>query len=227
MNHSADQPPQIEPFAVKDCALIALATGRRAQNLKEFRNHLQAVESSSLYYHFWGGLLHAGFEEREYGNDFAEWVHCSLHDACLAERLAIVDPGDFTDLEAMRQELLDIVEERLDEIEMLPWVQRDRQFHFIRSQTVVFDTRRTVEHPSRLAASLASLSPSSIFYHFIDARQRLPGAEDDFRLWLNAWGERYRELQARLAAVDPYFLSLNELSGQVAEIFDGYFGTGP
>ena len=65
---------EARPFFVKDCALIALATGLKAQNLKELRDQLQRVDSSSLYYHFWGGLLHAGFEEREYGNDFAEWV---------------------------------------------------------------------------------------------------------------------------------------------------------
>jgi hypothetical protein len=215
-----------QPFAVKDCALIAIATGRKAQNLKEFRAHLLAVESSSIYYHFWGGLLHAGFEEREYGNDFAEWVQRSLHDPCLAERLAVIDPGDFTNLETMRQELVDVVEERLDEIEVLTWAPVDRQFHFIRSQTVVFDTHCSVDHPAELAASLGALSASSIFYHFIDARQRLPHAEDDFRLWLAAWGDRYGELRERLAGVDPYFMSLYELSEQVAAIFDDYFGAG-
>jgi hypothetical protein len=224
MAQGATPRPGMQPFAIKDCALIAIATGRKAQNLKEFRDHLLAVDSSSLYYHFWGGLLHAGFEEREYGNDFAEWVRHSLHDTRLAERLAVIDPGDFTDLEAMRQELIDVVEERLDEIEVLAWAPVDRQFHFIRSQTVVFDTHCSARDPDQLAAIIASLSASSIYYHFIDARQRLPDAEDDFRVWLAAWGDRYREIRERLAAVDPYFLSLYELRDRVAAIFTEFRG---
>jgi hypothetical protein len=46
---------------------------------------------------------------------------------------------------------------------------------------------------------------------------------DDFRLWLGAWGDRYAELQDRLAAIDPYFLSLYEMRDQVAAIFGDYF----
>jgi len=217
-------PPRMQPFALKDCALIAIATGRKAQNLKEFRNHLLTVERGSLYYHFWGGLLHPGFEEREYGNDFAEWVRHSIHDTRLAERLALVDPSKFHDLEDMRQELIDVVEERLDEIEVLSWAPVDRQFQFIRSQTVVFDTRRSVQNPEQLAAIIPSLSASSVFFHFIDARQRLIDSEDDFRFWLSSWGDHYGALRERLSAIDPYFISLNELRDQVSLIFGDYFG---
>jgi hypothetical protein len=30
----------VEPFSVKDCALATIATGKKAQNLKEMREHL-------------------------------------------------------------------------------------------------------------------------------------------------------------------------------------------
>lgn len=203
-----DEPaPQEEarPFFVKDCALIALATGLKAQNLKELRDQLQRVDSSSLYYHFWGGLLHAGFEEREYGNDFAEWVRHELHDAVLAERLGVIDPSDFDTLEPMRQRLVDIIEERLDESEVRTWVPVDRQYQFIRSQIVVFSTDCSAQTPEQLADIIPKLSASSVFYHFIDARQRLTEGGDDFRVWLSAWGDRYADLRAQLAAIDrPY-----------------------
>jgi hypothetical protein len=214
------------PFFVKDCALVALATGQKAQNLKELRDNLQRVESSSLYYHFWGGLLNAGFEEREYGNDFAEWVRHSLHDAVLAERLGVIDPSDFANLELMRQRLIDIIEERLDETEALTWVPVDRQFQFIRSQIVVFDTDRSAQTPEQLADIIPKLPASSVFYHFIDARQRLSGSQDDFRAWLSAWGDRYGDLQRKLAAIDPYFTSLYELRNEVARTFAGLTGVG-
>ena len=218
--------PQEEarPFFVKDCALIALATGLKAQNLKELRDQLQRVDSSSLYYHFWGGLLHAGFEEREYGNDFAEWVRHELHDAVLAERLGVIDPSDFDTLEPMRQRLVDIIEERLDESEVRTWVPVDRQYQFIRSQIVVFSTDCSAQTPEQLADIIPKLSASSVFYHFIDARQRLTEGGDDFRVWLSAWGDRYADLRAQLAAIDPYFTALHELRDQVARTFAGLTG---
>ena len=113
-------------------------------------------------------------EEREYGNDLAEWVRHELHDAVLAERLGVIDPSDYDTLELMRRRLVDIIEERLDESEVRTWVPVDRQYQVIRSQIVVFSTDCSAPTPEQLADIIPSLSASSVFYHFIDARQRLP-----------------------------------------------------
>ncbi|KPP98887.1 DUF5752 family protein [Marinobacter sp. HL-58] len=212
------------PFIIKDCALIALATGKRVQNLKELRDHLEVVPHSSLYYHFWGGLLHPGFEEREYGNDLGEWAKHGLHDASLAERLAVIDPSSFDDTEDMRQALLDVVEQRLEEASADLWRPADRHFQFIRSQIVVFGTGRSVLQPEQLAEVIPDLSPGSVFYHFIDARQRSPRGEDDFRAWLSPEGERYAGLCQGLASIDPYFASLHELREQLAALFSEFHG---
>lgn len=210
-------------FVLRDCALIAIATGQRAQNLKELRDILLGIHPGSLYFHFWGGLLQARFEEREYNNDFAAWARHNLHDAVLAERLSVVDPTELEDLEALRQELIDIVEQRLDEHESLVWTAPDQQFEFIRSQIVVFDTRRRVEQPEQLAALLPILSTSSVFYHFIDARRRSGEGLDDFRTWLGGFDGQYAILVARLAALDPYFVSLSELRAELAALFAAHF----
>lgn len=90
------------PFLVKDCALIALATGQSASQLEDLRDELATVDVSSIYHHFWGGLLEARFDEREYNNDFAAWARHGLHDAVLAERLAVLDPGRYHDIEELR-----------------------------------------------------------------------------------------------------------------------------
>lgn len=221
-----DEKPQTNPFTIKDCALISIATGRKAQNLKELRTHLQSVDLSSVYFHFWGGLLRAGFEEREYHNDFAEWVRHELHDDVLAERLAIVDPSDYADLEALRLELIDEIEKRLDEMEYIAWARADKQFQFIRSQIVVFDTHKIIERPEALVEATADMSASAIFYHFIDSRRRPPEGLDDFRAWLATWGEEYAGLGAALAEIDPYFITLVNLREQIAELFANYFGGG-
>jgi len=61
----------IDPFAVKDCALIAIATGERAHNLRELRDRLETTRPGCIYHHFWGGLLRPSFDDPEYQNDFA------------------------------------------------------------------------------------------------------------------------------------------------------------
>jgi hypothetical protein len=213
---------QIDPFAVKDCTLVSIATGRRAQNLRELRDHLQMVHPGSIYFHFWGGQLRPDFDDPEYNNDFASWAAHAVHDLRLAERLGVIDPAGFDSMESLRQELIDIVDERLDETEFLTWAPRDRQFHFVRAHTVVFDTGRRLRTPRELAAAIPALSLGSIYYHVIDARRREPLLIDDFRVWLTHHGEPYADLCQRLTAIDPYFITLVELRVQLATIMRGY-----
>jgi Family of unknown function (DUF5752) len=212
-----------DPFAVKDCALVAIALGHQAQNLRELRDHLLRIHPGSIYYHFWGGLLRPQSASPEYYNDFAGWVHYQLHDDSLAERLAILDPTNYADLEFLRHELVDLVEERLDEVEWLNWTRADQEFHFTRSQIVIFDTRNRIETPEELTSAVARMSAGSIFYHFIDARRRVPDGLDDLRFWLMGFGETYTELCGLVASVDPYFGGLTGLRQQLTDLFATYF----
>jgi hypothetical protein len=214
----------VEPFSVKDCALVTIATGKKAQNLKEMREHLLSIHLGSVYHHFWGGLLRPRFDEPEYNNDFAEWAHYALQDNILAERLSVINPDPFVNLESLRQELLDIIEQRLDEIEALPCAKPDQQFHFLRSQMVVFDTQGKIEEPEELVEALPKMSVGSIFYHFIDARRRSPEMMDDFRSWLRSRGAD--DLCSQVAAVDPYFGSLVDLRAQLTDLFAKYYFRG-
>ncbi len=206
-------------FLIKDCALIAIATGRRIYTPKELRDNLLNVDGDSIYYHFWGGLLQPRLEEREYANDFAAWARHGLHDNRLAERLAVIDPTLLGDIETVRQQLVEVVEDRLEETEYLQWMRATQPFEFLRSKIVVFDTHHRVNNPRELAALVPHLSTSSLFYHFIDARRRLPGKEDDFRLWLSGFSG-CTEVCDQLADIDPFFGPLTELRRQLSGIFD-------
>ncbi|MEJ2397802.1 MAG: DUF5752 family protein [Gammaproteobacteria bacterium] len=210
-------------FSLKDCALVALGTGKKARLLQEFRNELAEIDPTSIYHHFWGGLLQPRFEEREYNNDFAAWVRHAIHDSVLAERLAVLTPTAYPDIEALRSAILDLIDARLDEVEYLFFVRATQQFEFIRSQIVVFDSHQQFAQPADLAAALPSLSTSSIFYHFIDARRRTPDGQNDFCDWLMAFDDEYTELCAKLSSVDPFFGSLGELRIRLAQIFAAHF----
>lgn len=212
-------------FAIMDCALATVATGRRAQTLRELRDILRDIHPGSIYHHFWGTLLRPQSTSREFNNDFADWCRTSLHDNPVAERLAVIDPVHYPDMESLRQELIDVIDERLDETEIMLFAQADQQFQFVRSILVQFDTHRRVKHPRDLVAALPQLSVGSIFYHFIDARRRDPISVDDLRAWLQGIGPQYDTLCDALAEIDPYFDSLYVLRERLTEAFTQFFST--
>lgn len=212
-----------QPFSIKDCALVALATGKKARLLQEFRSELLDIDSASIYHHFWGGLLQSRFDEREYNNDFAAWVRHGIHDYVLAERLSALVPGRFSDLDALRHEIIELIDTRLDEVEHLFWTRATLQFEFVCSQIVVFDTEIQLRHPQELASAMTNLSISSVFYHFIDARRRTSDGRDDFSDWLATFGDEFTALQDELANIDPFFGSLSELRDLLARVITSYF----
>ena len=208
------------PFRVMDCAVTILSLGKSAQNLRELRDHLAAVPDQSLLHHFHHALLRPSFDDPEYRNDFAVWAKHELHDAPLAERLGVIDPMDYVDPEVLRQHLLDVVEDRLAEAEIVPQAARGKEFHFLRSQFVVLDTGILAPDPQALGRLLPSLSTGSIFFHYVEARRRPPMRLDDFSAWLAGWGSS-QFIRDRLAAVDYQFLSLTELRERLAACFLG------
>ncbi|MBD3347934.1 MAG: hypothetical protein GF400_01910 [Candidatus Eisenbacteria bacterium] len=215
------------PFEVRDCALAAIATGRSAQNLKELRDELRHVDSASVYFHFWGGLLRPAFDDPSYHNDFARWAHDALHNTALAERLSVIGPTDYDDLEELRWAVVDVMEDELDKSEAPVWTSRENRFLFIRSQIVIFDTGIVVEEPAGLPDAVSSMSRSSVFYHFIDARRRTPRGTDDFSTWLiDLHDEEHRELCNELAGIDPFYGTLSETKGCVEGVLERYLGNG-
>ena len=212
-----------EPFFIKDCTLISIATGEEAQNLRELSDRLQTIHPGCIYYHFWGGLLRSSFDDPEYQNDFAAWAWRSLHDPRLAERLAIVDPTKYRDIEDLRRELVDVIQERLAENELVPWARSGQRFKFIRSQIVVVDTGKQISRPEEMGQQIAGLSLGSIFYHFIDARRRTERSRSDFSEWLQIFNQgRYDELVKQINAIDPYFTTLADLRRELADIFQNF-----
>ncbi len=168
------------PLRIMDCSLLICSLGKSAQNLRELRDHLAGVPEQSLTHHFYDSLLRPTFDHPEYRNDLARWAARHLRDEPLAERLAVTDPMDYSDLEQLRQHLVDLIEDRLAEIAEVPQAPRGKEFHFLSSQFVIADTGLSAKRPQELAAMIPVLSTGSVFFHFIDARRRPPLRRDDF-----------------------------------------------
>ncbi len=216
------EPPA--PFEIKDSGLITLALGRTAHSLRELRDRVADVPIGSLKHHFLESLLRPSFDDPEFRNDFALWARDALRDDALAERLAVIDPNSLPDDDALRDALVEVLDDRLAEVDHPVTAQSSHAFQFLRSQIVIFATGLVAERPSDLARLAPGLSTGSVFFHFIDARLREPRGEDDFSAWLADWGEAGASARRHLAAIDPMFGSLVDLRERVAGALDACFG---
>lgn len=140
----------------------------------------------------------------------------------LGERLAVIDPTGFKDLDELRRELIEVIDGRLDESEILSWVIPSQRFYFVRSQIVVFDTGKRISTIDELRDHIPHMSPGVIFYHLIDARRRTSGWKNDFTTWLMGYGEEHQDLASRIAEIDPYFTTLSELRDELHRVFTVY-----
>ncbi len=211
-------------FKILDCALITISTGEQAQNLRELRDRLITTHNGSIYHHFWGVMLRHVYTDPEYQNDFAVWAAHALYDHVIAERLSLIDPNSFQSIEDLRREVIEIIEQHLYEREHVPWARTGDQFQFVRSQIVIFDTKKRVRTPEEFGFIIPGLPLGSIFYHFIDSRRRTSESMNDFSIWLSRFGDEYDTLISRLNSIDPYFTTLGGLRDEIAEAFSDFSG---
>ena len=212
----------IKPFKFMESAVLPLATGIRAQNLRELHAGVTQVPDSAIYFHFWGRMVRPHISESEFNNDFASWVNSSLRDFMLAEALGGINPVKFQNFDNIREVILNILEKRLENEDFLSWKKSDRDFHFIACKKLMFETGRETSELDAFPAAVKHTSRESFFYHFIDGRRRSPDCKDDFTIWLEQLSDETAGLRKKLENVDSYLFSLTELQRQVFSIFDDW-----
>lgn len=187
-------------------------------DLRDLRERLEICPLDSLYHHFCQTLLRPTFDDPEYHNDLAFWARHNLFDKTLAERLAILNPYDFENLEDLRLAALDIVEDRISELPHISNVQTGSEFRFLQALTVMLDTRVSVSSLSELHENFKTMTRSSIWYHFIDARRRNPDRTDDFSRWLINQGLGEHPVIQDFSKIDFYFMSLREIQEELFRV---------
>lgn len=100
-------PEERELHFVKSVSVI-LPTPYVAHDLREFVELLRKVSIDSLYFHMFESRLrlHRGV------NDFSIWLQDCLDERELAERIAALDPYNYT-LEVLRNMIIQLIEERI------------------------------------------------------------------------------------------------------------------
>ncbi len=210
----------MEDFIIQDCTLLSRTSNvPPAINLRELRDRIATCRQNVLYHHFCETPLVPSFDNPDYKNDFAVWALLHASDRVLAERLGIINPYIFTDLERLREEVVEILDERLSEIHTTPSCQDGKEFFFTEAVTVVFDTGLRVTSPENLPEAIGRMSNGSIYYHFLESRRRDPVGIDDFSAWLASFSDQENWCRL-LQKVDFFFFSLSELREELVRTLE-------
>lgn len=207
------------PFAFIGCSELQESIAHQADDEKALAELIEEVPLDSIHFHTHSYFLRHGLIEGAYPNDFAQWVVMQIGDHVLGERLAILDPFDYPDLENLREELISIIDDHLSRSPIIPRVVFGQPFHFKRS--------RILEVPIGLAARtlqefrdiVTDIDVSSIYYHMFEAHFRLRRAENDFSAWLRT-SLRLTNLADRIRAINPYQGSLERLRSKLISACD-------
>ncbi len=210
-----------EPFRFVDYEGLVMPTGLRAANLRELIDRVRSVPTEVIHHHLHRTPLSHRFGVWDYPNDFALWAARSLEDLALAEKLAALDPYAYTGLEEARVAIVDLLEEHLDGLPIVPWVRPGLEFHFASGYFLALPSEREVWTVAELRDALSEVPLSSLYYHFHEARLRIAGEEsDDFSRWIEEQFGAHPAVPL-LRGIDFFFYSLEDLRQRILMILAG------
>jgi hypothetical protein len=94
-----------ELFFFMQSRILAVPAGIKARTLTEFREGLERVDSSAVYFHVLAAITRKGKRR----NDFVSWIEDGLGLKELAGRIAAINPYA-TSLEGVRRNLVELCE---------------------------------------------------------------------------------------------------------------------
>lgn len=205
------------PFSFVGCFEIKEMLGRRARDVQELFEHLEEVSPDSIYYHTYSYFLRHRYIKGPYPNDFATWAGQDVGDRVLGERLGVLNPFAFDSVEALRNELISIIDDHLQRIQTVPRVDHGEPFEFMSSRIVEIPTNLQVSTLADFVEALRDVEVSAVYFHVFEAQLRMKNGKSDFSVWIEKT-LGYSDLAHQLDALDPYLLSLEEIRDQIIEL---------
>ncbi|HLW61307.1 MAG TPA: DUF5752 family protein [bacterium] len=202
-------------FRFTSCHGLQQMLGRVARDELELLQHLDEVPIESIHHHTHAYFLRHHYLAGAYPNDFATWAAIQVRDRVLGERLAIVDPFDFQDLEALRSTLITIVDDHLTHTPVVPRVVYGEPFYFMITTLAEFPTGLEARTLREFRDGLARAEVSVVYFHLFEApRRRLP----TFGAWLEMQGEA--GLAEEVRRLHPYTSDLEGLRARLLTLCD-------
>ena len=214
------------PFRFIGCSELREVLGEVAEDEKRLVELIESVPLDSIYFHTHSYFLRHSYVERAYPNDFAQWVAMEVRDHVLGERLAVVDPFEMKGLEALRTELITIIDDHLSKTPIVPRVIFGQPFHFNQSRMLEVPTGLEVKTLREFRDALGDVEVSAIYFHMFEARHRLKREENDFSAWIRQ-SLRFPDLAEKIQAINPYMGSLERLRSALLTTCDEFLAANP
>jgi hypothetical protein len=208
-----------QPFVFTGCVELRQSLDHRATDERQLLERLEEVPPGSVFYHTHGYFLRHRPITTAYGNDFAAWVATQVRDQVLAERLAVINPFEFTSLEHLREELISVMHDRLLRLSTVPRVEFGEPFYFQQSHIVEVSLGTGATTLAAFRAGLAAVDASAVYFHMVEARARLGRRAGDFAEWLRT-SLGMPELADRIERIDTYMTSLERVRARVLALVD-------
>jgi small-conductance mechanosensitive channel len=208
-----------QPFRFYTRLHIKELTGLKAKNLSELVKILKDVPDSVVYYH-----THNFIEEYQYltpqpANEFALWVGDAIGDEILAEKLSNIDTFEFSTIGELRERIIAVINGGLSTREDGRTAFEGREFHFIKSVSVVLTTPYIAHDLREFVEALRKVSINSLYFHIFESRLRLHRGVNDFSIWLQDSLDE-RELADKIAALDPYNHTIEDLRSIIIQLIE-------
>jgi hypothetical protein len=213
------------PFFFTGSSEVREILGKEAEDEKRLVELLEEVPLGSIYFHTHTYFLRHSNVERLYPNDFAQWVAMEVRDHVLGERLAVIDPFELQGLEALREEIISVIDDHLSRTSIVPRVIFGKPFHFNQSRMLEIPTGLEVWTLQEFCHALSDVDVSAIYYHIFEARHRLGKPESDFSAWIEE-SLKMPELAGKLRAINPYWGSLERHRSALLTVCDEFLERG-
>ncbi len=207
------------PFHFFGCWELREMLGRRAYDERELLEQLEEVPLDSIYFHTHSCFLHEPSFPGGYPNDFATWAAIQVRDRVLGEKLGIVDPQDFSDLESLRAEVVSLIDDHLAEIRSVPRVMFGQPFYFMQSRVLEIPTGVKVRSLTEFRDALARVGTAVVYLHVVEARGRKGRRRNDFAAWIDEQ-LGLPELAAAVARTNPFPFGLEEVRRRLVALCD-------
>jgi len=206
-----------KPFYFNTSEHLLRIGKQRAHNLSELLQDLETCPDDSIFQHTFRTLQEHHFIRQGFSNDFAHWCLSYCNEPVLAEHLADIDVREFTTIKGLRERIVGIVDEFLQNHPQSASKPGREPFYFCASDIVVLPTPFTVNSLPGFLDGLEHVSVHSIHHHFIEARLRLRRMSNDFSHWLEE-ELGLREAADAIERIDMYTNTMEEVRQQIAHI---------
>lgn len=202
------------PFSFSGCWELKEMLGRTARDERQLLETIEEIPLDSVYYHTHSFFLRHQYIAGPYPNDFATWAAVQVQDHVLAEKLGILDPFDYETLDALRIEIVNIIEDHLSRLQIIPRTIYGEPFHFMQSRIIENATGLKARTLPEFREILSTADASVVYFHTFEAMLRLGRQKGDFPLWIESQLGQI-ELAAAISQLDLYMSNLESIRKQI------------